>query len=117
MSGTSLTQKTFDAIFGEPDPKQFSVSPSLQAAVETMSRSSAEDRGAIFTREGVVWLILDLVGYTVDRPLYEQRLLEPSFGGGEFLLEAIDRLLTSWMTWPISRAFPLESLSSCRSRR
>jgi hypothetical protein len=58
--------------------------------------ASAEDRGAIFTRREVVEFMLDLVGYTPDRPLAELRLLEPSVGRGDFLLPAVDRLLTSW---------------------
>lgn len=53
-------------------------------------------RGAIFTRREVADFILDLVGYSADRPLYEKRLLEPSFGGGDILLPAIGRLLASW---------------------
>ena len=55
-----------------------------------------EARGAVFTRREVVDFILDLSGYTVDAPLYSSRLLEPSFGGGDFLLPAIERLLQSW---------------------
>ena len=39
--------------------------------------------------------ILDLVGYTSDRPLTDRRLLEPSFGEGDFLLPAVARLLES----------------------
>ncbi|MCL2625502.1 MAG: Eco57I restriction-modification methylase domain-containing protein [Cystobacterineae bacterium] len=52
--------------------------------------------GAIFTRTEVVDFILDLVGYTKDQPLHKKRLLEPSFGGGDFLLPIIDRLLSAW---------------------
>ena len=44
----------------------------------------------------VVEFILDLVGYSIDTPLHRQRLLEPSFGAGDFLLPIIDRLLSSW---------------------
>ena len=55
-----------------------------------------EARGAIFTRSEVVDFILDLAGYTEDKPLHEKRLLEPSFGGGDFLLPAIRRLLSAW---------------------
>ncbi len=40
--------------------------------------------------------MLDLAGYTADKPLHRLRLLEPSFGGGDFLLPAIERLLTAW---------------------
>lgn len=39
--------------------------------------------------------MLDLLGYTADRPLWKLRLLEPSFGGGDFLLRAVQRLLAS----------------------
>lgn len=42
--------------------------------------------------------ILDLTGYTEDQPLHEKRLLEPSFGGGDFLLPVIERLLSAWRT-------------------
>jgi hypothetical protein len=53
-------------------------------------------RGAVFTRPAVGDFILDLVGYTADLPLHRKRLLEPSFGGGEFLLRVIERLLAAW---------------------
>lgn len=55
-----------------------------------------EARGAVFTRSEVVDFILDLVGYTEDQPLHKKRLLEPSFGRGDFLLPIIGRLLTAW---------------------
>ncbi|WP_291549014.1 Eco57I restriction-modification methylase domain-containing protein [Bosea sp. (in: a-proteobacteria)] len=65
-------------------------------AVASMAGAGIDERGAIFTRREVVNFILDLVGYTLDQPLYERRLLEPSFGHGDFLLPAIDRLLATW---------------------
>lgn len=65
-------------------------------AVSALSGSGMEERGAIYTRREVVDFILDLAGYTSDRPLYKSRLLEPSFGEGDFLLPAIERLLESW---------------------
>lgn len=68
----------------------------VTAAVNRLSEAGAEARGAIFTRLEVVDFVLDLSGYTSDRPLYDVRLLEPSFGGGDFLLRAIDRLLSVW---------------------
>ena len=49
-------------------------------------KGGLEARVAIFTRSEVVDFILDLAGYTEDQPLHEKRLLEPSFGGGDFLL-------------------------------
>lgn len=68
----------------------------LAEAVEGLANAGIEERGAIFTRREVVDFILDLVGYTTDKPLHHQRLLEPSFGGGDFLLPAVERLLASY---------------------
>lgn len=60
------------------------------------TRGGLEARGAVFTRAEVVDFILDLAGYTQDQPLHTKRLLEPSFGGGDFLRPIVDRLLTAW---------------------
>ena len=60
------------------------------------NQSNVDSRGAIFTHIEVVDFILDLSGYTVDQPLHRLRLLEPSFGGGDFLLPVIERLMAAW---------------------
>ena len=65
-------------------------------AVLALATAGAEQRGAIFTKQEVVDFILDLAGYTTERPLMDLRLLEPSFGNGDFLLPAIERLLDCW---------------------
>lgn len=65
-------------------------------AVAALAKAGIEARGAIFTRREVVDFILDLTGYTPERPLHKFRLLEPSFGDGHFLVPAIDRLLRAW---------------------
>jgi len=64
-------------------------------AVENLARAGVEARGAVYTRREVVDFILDLVGYTADQPLASKSLLEPSFGAGDFLLPAIERLMLS----------------------
>src|SRR6218665_2761240 len=65
-------------------------------AVVKLARDSASDgRGAIYTRGEGVGFMLDLAGYMPDRPLHRLRLLEPSFGAGEFLLEAARRLISA----------------------
>ncbi|MEO8128581.1 MAG: Eco57I restriction-modification methylase domain-containing protein [Bryobacteraceae bacterium] len=66
------------------------------SAVAELADSGVTERGAIFTRREVVDFVLDLAGYTVDRPLHELRLLEPSFGHGNFLLPAVGRLIEAW---------------------
>lgn len=72
-------------------------SPKVQAAIKQLALNNEVDsRGAVFTRREVVDFILDLAGYTGDQPLYQKRLLEPSFGGGNFLLPIIERLLSAW---------------------
>jgi hypothetical protein len=76
-------------------PELFSPQVFLGAEVERMKTTSGMARGAIYTRQEVVEFILDLAGYTVDKPLCSMRLLEPSFGSGDFLLSAIRRLLQS----------------------
>lgn len=78
----------------------------VDAAVAQMAESGIEERGAIFTRREVVDFILDLTGYTDDKPLHTQRLLEPSFGNGDFLLAAVERLLRPWR----AANAPLEAL-------
>lgn len=65
-------------------------------AVDKLAHDSeASERGAIFTRREVVEFMLDLAGYVPSQPLHRMRLLEPSFGGGEFLLAAIHRLMAA----------------------
>ena len=59
--------------------------------------SGAEARGAVFTRREVVDFILDLSGYTADKPLHRAKILEPSMGHGDFLAPVIDRLLEAYL--------------------
>ncbi len=83
----------------------------ITAAVDALAQAGGmEERGAIFTRHEVVEFILDLVGYTIDQPLHQKRLLEPSFGSGDFLLPAIDRLLLAWKNSP-EQGQPPETLA------
>ncbi|WP_159788349.1 Eco57I restriction-modification methylase domain-containing protein [Sodalinema gerasimenkoae] len=81
-----------------PNSNRFS--PQVEEAIEQLaSNPEADARGAIFTRQEVVEFILDLVSYTEDKPLHKMRLLEPSFGRGDFLLAIIKRLLNAWRTF------------------
>lgn len=81
----------------------------ISDAVEKLAHGSGVDeRGAIFTRREVVDFMLDLAGYTADKPLHRLRLLEPSFGGGEFALAAIERLMSASIA-----AGALDDLAPC----
>lgn len=77
----------------------------IKKAHEALATStSVDERGAIYTRVEVVERMLDWVGYTSDRELGGVRLLEPSSGGGDFLLIAIKRLLESYKKRPTVKA-------------
>lgn len=69
--------------------------PIVDALEKLALDSHHSARGAIYTRREVVDFMLDLAGYTANRPLHRMRLLEPSFGGGEFLLAAAERLMAA----------------------
>ena len=82
-------------------------------AVEEMARFSAdEQRGAVFTRREVVDFVLDLIGFVPEEPLYKLQLLEPSFGGGDFLLPAVDRLLAA-RALALKNGEAVGSIASC----
>ena len=54
-----------------------------------------EKSGVVYTKPWVVDLILDLAGYTDDKPLHELLLVEPSAGDGSFLVHIAGRLISS----------------------
>lgn len=70
--------------------------PDLLRSLAELAEEDDAARGAVFTRPDVVESILDLAEYVPSRPLHRMRLLEPSFGGGDFLLPALDRLLCAF---------------------
>lgn len=86
------------ALTPRSDPRQSALLPTcpVTEAVEFLPEAGVEERGAVYTRREVVDFILDLVGYTADRPLCRLRLLEPACGEGDFLLPATERLLAAW---------------------
>ena len=71
--------------------------PAVRDAVRALAGADATERGAVYTKPEIVTAMLDLVGYTPDRPLHRLRALEPCFGGGDFLLAMLDRLLTAFV--------------------
>ena len=87
-----MTPTLFDAF---PEAATSARPSGLAAAVDAYADAQDDARGAVYTRPEVVRAILDLAGYTSDRPLHTLRLLEPSAGGGEFVEEVVRRLLAS----------------------
>lgn len=57
-----------------------------------------DNHGAVFTKEWVVDLMLDLCDYRAERDLSKIQLLEPSCGDGAFLQRIVKRLSTSLRT-------------------
>jgi hypothetical protein len=85
----------------------------IQAAIDVMAAAGTESRGAVFTRREVVEFILDLTGYTVDKPLHELRLLEPSMGQGDFLTPVIDRLFVAYAREIGKKGDVVRDLANC----
>lgn len=65
--------------------------------LELLSNGTKEERGAIYTKPKIVEYMLDLAGFTIEKELYRNRILEPSFGSGEFLLPIAKRVITSYL--------------------
>ena len=63
-------------------------------ALSVFSDATAEARGAIHTRPEVAEFVLDALGWVESAPLESFRLLEPSAGEGDFLLPAVERLIS-----------------------
>jgi hypothetical protein len=87
--------------------------PEVEAAVAGMAEAGAESRGAVFTRREVVEFILDLAGYTTDKPLHRARVLEPSMGHGDFLAPVIDRLFETYNCDADGRRDVVKDLGDC----
>jgi adenine-specific DNA-methyltransferase len=105
-------------------PRQLSLFEEPVALAE-LSPDPGADYGEVFTRRWVVELILDLVGYTADRDLARQVLIEPSCGTGAFLVPIVDRLIESSarhghelpLTQHAVRAFDLLDANAERARK
>lgn len=99
-----VPERQAEGVGGDGYPNSLMTIAPVDAATESALLPVAEAaygleekaRGAIFTRQPVVDFMLDLIGYTTDRPLHEVAILEPSFGGGRFVLSVVDRLLAAW---------------------
>ena len=75
-------------------PRQLSLLGETMPGAE-LTPDPGVDHGEVFTRRWVVEFILDLVGFTADKDLGAQTLVEPSCGTGAFLLPIVERLVAS----------------------
>lgn len=55
-------------------------------------RHDGNPHGDVFTSHEVVLFMLDLAGYTSNRDLSKETILEPSCGEGDFLIEILNRI-------------------------
>lgn len=76
--------------------KDSSLGIAADNSTQAFSHAPAHERGAIFTRAGVVHFMLDIVGYTSEVDLVQTCILEPSCGTGNFLIAMIGRLLEAY---------------------
>lgn len=70
-------------------------SPSSNSVQLYGLRSSGKAHGDVFTRSEVVRAMLDIAGYQESKNLSHIRILEPSCGIGDFLVEILRRLKVS----------------------
>lgn len=64
-------------------------------ALAELASDPGADYGEVFTRRWIVDLILDLIGYTPEKDLGAQAMVEPSCGTGAFLVPVVQRLIAS----------------------
>ena len=70
----------------------------------------ANNDGVVYTKSWVVDLILDMAGYSTDKPLWSYKAIEPSCGEGSFLKAMATRVLE---TAERDGAVTVEGLKDC----
>lgn len=76
--------------------EEVSSNQDITKILEKMASCQDTERGEIFTKKPSVDFILDMAGYTDSKILMTKSILEPSFGGGDFLIPIVHRLLKSY---------------------
>ncbi len=82
-------------------------SPVILPGPQIESSPVSEPKGVVYTKSWVVNLILDLADYLPNKDLATISVVEPSSGGGAFLIPLVRRLLTSLALHgrPLSEAY------------
>lgn len=78
------------------------------AAPAAAGATADRQAGAVYTGHDAVCFMLDVAGYRETARLFHHTILEPSFGGGSFLLEIIRRLMRSCDTFGYGNHVSLE---------
>lgn len=91
MGNAAATQASETQLRSSFGSQQLGLSISADTALAGGEAAGAE-HGAVFTKRWVVELILDLAGYTADRPLGDLVAIEPACGEGAFLMPMVERL-------------------------
>jgi hypothetical protein len=104
----ALAANAQQSLFDERELRAARQTSAIRQAVEQLANAGCDERGAVYTKRSVVDFILDLSGYTADRPLLSLRILEPCFGRGDFLLPIAMRLLDYWKNArkPVQQLYP-----------
>lgn len=89
-AAVAATDMHSDAL-SHPARKLSGMDTSANPATAIPSRPA--NLGAIFTRRWVADLVLDLAGYTSDKPLFEGVAVEPACGPGAFVAAMAERLV------------------------
>ncbi len=74
----------------------------------------AEERGAVFTRREVVDFILDLVGYTADRPLHHYHLLVESHAATGMEPWLLESSAQTTLVRRLEQTFPTLEEAGCK---
>lgn len=107
-----MNRSTQISLFKGENPSAFTLDKDVKDALDRLSKDEkCRSHGSIYTKSEVVKFILDLLGYKASKPLYEFRILEPSIGGGDFLLPIIDRLIEALQRNDVTPSF--KTLEKC----
>lgn len=100
------------SLFDGTNDSALPLSDEVVSAINSLAENRKEkSHGSIYTRSEVVQFILDLLDYKPSEPLRSKRILEPSFGGGDFLFPIIDRLIDSLQL--DGQGLSYESIANC----
>lgn len=105
-----MQQSSQIQLFEPPSPRGGAVDAAIQ---QLASEGDDAERGAVYTKRSVVDAILDLAGYVESEDLVALRLLEPSFGGGDFLFPVVDRLLAAYESTGATPTSAAQTLGPC----